>query len=358
MKSWTTIPFLCALSIAVHAKGPVCADILRGLETTAANVVHIRQIKEQYPAVYRGIVEAVGEAEAANILVNWRPKDLAPMMEKIEDFRKHLIEFLRDPQQSKFGPIPREYFLRTFGELGEIFAIAEFRKTQPAWVQVEGDTSKGSASSGSRNRPDGLAYYVFPASRKITVFSIMESKVGKKTSFSKKQYADMLQQWRTLGLEVGDRNFTPDQIDFFIDGRRKSLSDLTEDEFFSMLYVYRPGLNNLSAPEKQQLAINGIHNILPTGMEPQKMRYIGTSILIESLQPYISPILLRSYRKELQQLVSLYRQHGGILGATPGKVPAEVQALMTQLLQHHDPDVILAVVGALAPDLVAVVKDD
>jgi hypothetical protein len=330
----------------------MCRDLFTDTEKSAHQLETPSWVREEFPAIYLGVSRAVGSERAAAFFKGMHRDDLRATDKKFDDFRRRIIEHMRDPSQS--NTIPRLYALEIFGSLGEALALAEFRRTQAPGVSVVGDPARGSSASASRRRPDGMAFQIDEVTGKITIFSLLESKISKTSAsgFKAGQYKDMLQEWKDFGLEVNGRIFTPEQIEIVVADKRIPIRQLSDEDFLSAVFLYQPSAYGMS-PEQRINA--GIAHLMPVLLQPWIMRYIGFSVISEALHPYM-PDRFPQYQHDMQELIGFYRAAQGRLNlAHPQN---EVDLAAKTVLGKYDVEQLKAAVATLAPELLQKIKGD
>ena len=333
-------------------QGVMCRDIFADAERNTHQFETPSWVREEFPAIFLGVTRAVGTERAAAFFQGMHRDDLRATDKKFDDFRRRIIEHIRDPNQP--DAIPRLYALEIFGSLGEALALAEFRRNQPAGVTVVGDPARGSSESATRRRPDGMAFQIDQMTGKLTIFSLLESKISKSSSsgFKAEQYKAMRQEWKDFGLELNGRIFSPEQIEIVIADKHIPIRQLSDEEFLSAVFLYQPSAYGMSS---EQRISAGIAHLMPVLLQPWVMRYIGFSVISEALHPYILD-RFPQYQHDMQELIGFYRAAQGQLNLAAPQNETDLAA--RTILGKYDREQLNAAVATLAPELLQKIKGD
>jgi hypothetical protein len=338
---------ICLLSARASAgTGEQCIEFLGASSITRSVALHANAgwLQKDFPEIHNGLLRAMPASEVEQLTKNWHADDLGPLEKKFDDFRRHIIEHLADPANAQ--QIPRAYLMDTFGNLGEVIALAEYRKLQPSDAEVVGDISRGESDSGSRRRPDGLSFRIDPQTGHLKILNLLESKVGKTSSqgFKPEQYEVMYNEWRSLGVQLGARNFRPEQIEIEVNGQSVPLMSASAEDFFNAIYLYQPSAHNLTP---QQVAARKIRHLMPVTLDPWRMRFLGISILNEAMKPYIADAF-PAYEADMKELIHL--------SAINPETPAAPR--IAELLSKYDTEFLNAALSGVEPTLRAKIKLD
>lgn len=270
---------------------------------SSALAADIDWVKHQSPALYKGVLRALGPAKTIEFFEGWLPDDVQAIQEKLYTHQKLAIEYITHPEHAD-DELPRSFFLNLLGPLAEGLGLAQFRKECPLDFHVVADEGKDLPELAPLRRPDGMMIRVV-GSDHLEIAGVLESKVSKsnRESFDAVQYSEMLTQWKAGGVYAYGRFFAPEKTRVLVGDRYVSVSDLTVEEFFSSIYLYQP---------RSTVAPPGLKKLLTGAVDAWAMRFVGLSVASLGLYPLMHDGFLQ-HRNDMALLVKEMKASPNIL---------------------------------------------